>query len=812
MSEKIMNKPNAKGHLVVNATISGAITGLYGDVLQGWALDTAQPDQRLVIEICVDGACVALARADQFQPNAELGDQFHGFAVQLRQSWLDDARHISARVANHDCWLNGDLQLPASPGKEPAPIASQVWHSGGLRISGWSWDPDAPQRHVQVTVREDSRVLGRVSCDRPHQALAYRQTHDHGFSFDLPWELADGTLRVLHVENDLGQPLSGSPINLCCWPEGLEGLLKQHGQSRPDDQTLTLLSEVAKEQALRSPKSAGFHHYPQWLALFQDAGPVQRQIKNGKTGLLLISEGDTALEGISLSSLPAPSLTAYKVAKTSADNVLPALEQLLQAGCDSIVPLTAGDRLAAHALDHLNQLLADGSAWGYADCDRDGPQGERSLPWLKPVWDIDLFIGADLFTPGAIFSAGIIKKTLALLSSSVDLQASNWHYLIAGIALVSEKNRATVVHLPRVLYHRNHRMPASPELARPSMDRHQSIAWLCQCLAPGATVKALPQYPALLRAQWPLPASLPRVSLIVPTRDQVELLRTCIEGLLNNTDYPDLEIIVVDNQSSDPNALEYLADLPARGVTVLAHPYPFNYSTINNRAVEHATGEIIGLINNDIEILAPNWLKEMVSQVIRPGVGAVGAKLLWPNGMVQHGGVVVGINGLAAHTGNTLNEQDPGYMGLNQITRQQSAVTAACLLLPKSLYQRLGGLDERAFPVAFNDVDLCLRIQKNGLKLIWTPFAQLIHAESASRGKDHTAEKKLRAMREQQIFIERWSQSAQQDAFYHPALSTDYLSGPYGGLAIPPRPAAARTQQAPTSEIRTDFSLATQAG
>lgn len=774
----------------------GEITGLYGDVLQGWALDTAQPGTRLVIEVLIDGASVVLARADQFQPNAETGDQFHGFGVQLRQSWLDDARHISARVANQDYWLKGELQLPASPSKEPAPVASQVWHSGGLRISGWSWDPDAPQRHVQVTVREGSRVLGQVSCDLPHQALAYRSTNDHGFDFDLPWELADGTLRILHVENDLGQPLSGSPINLCCWPEGLEGLLKQHDQSLADEQTLTLLTQVAKEQTMRAPKSAGFHHYPQWFELFQDAVPALPQNTIGTTGLLLISEGDTALETISLSSLPTSRSTPYKVAKTSADNLLPALEQLLQAGCNSIVPLTAGDHLAAHALDHLSGLLADGSAWGYADCDRDGPQGERSLPWLKPVWDIDLFIGADLFTPGAIFSAAIIHKALALLSPTDDLQWLNWHYLIAGIALACEKNKATVVHLPRVLYHRNHRSSASPEQARPSLFRHQANAWLCYSLAPGATVKPVPQYPALLRAHWPLPTTLPRVSLIVPTRDQVGLLRTCIEGLLNNTDYPDLEIIVVDNQSSDPKTLAYLADLPTLGVKVLAHPHPFNYSAINNRAVIHATGDLIGLVNNDIEIIESGWLKEMVSQLLRPAVGAVGAKLLWPNRMVQHGGVVVGVNGLAAHTGNTLEQHDPGYLGLNQITRRQSAVTAACLLLRKSVFNEVNGLDEHAFPVAFNDVDLCLRIQQLGFNLIWTPFAQLIHAESASRGKDQIPEKRARALREQQGFIKRWSLTGHSDPCYHPALSLDYLSGPYGGLAMPPREMLARASHA----------------
>ncbi|WP_426143397.1 glycosyltransferase family 2 protein [Pseudomonas sp. DWP3-1-2] len=786
MSEEVVNKPNAVERVVMDSTLKGAITGLYGDVLQGWALDTARPDQRLVVEICIDGACVTLARADQFQPNAETGDQFHGFGVQLHKSWLEDARHISARIANQDYALEGDLQLPAAPSKEPAPIASQVWHTGGLRISGWSWDPEAPQRHVHITLREDSRVIGRMVCDTHHQALVYRTTSDHGFSFDLPWELADGKLHTLHVENDLGQPLSGSPIHLCCWPEGLEGLLKQHDHA-PDEHTLALLTQVAKEQTLRYPKSAGFHHYPQWFERFQRAAPQNVQPSTTPMGLLLISEGDTAQEEITLVSMRAHRSTPVQVARTSAHNLLPALEQLLKAGCNCIVPLTAGDRLAPNGLDHLAGLLGDGIAWGYADCDRDGPQEERSLPWLKPVWDIDLFIGADLFTPGAIFSTAIVKDALALLLPAGGLHALNWHHLIAGIALATEQNQATVVHLPQVIYHRRHQASASPEQASPSAERLEAITWLCQSLASGATVSALPDYPALLRAHWPLPESLPRVSLLVPTRDQYGLLHTCIEGLLNDTDYPNLEIIVVDNQSSDPQTLAYLAELPKRGVTVLPHPHPFNYSAINNHAATHATGEVIGLVNNDIEIIEAGWLKEMVSQLLRPAVGAVGAKLLWPNRMVQHAGVVVGVNGLAAHTGNTWEEHDAGYLAFNQITRRQSAVTAACLLVHKSVFDAVNGLDERAFPVAFNDVDLCLRIQQSGLNLIWTPFAQLIHAESASRGKDQTPEKRARALREQQGFIERWYEVGQNDPHYHPGLSLDYLSGPYGGLAMPPR-------------------------
>jgi GT2 family glycosyltransferase len=789
MSEVVVTKPNAKAFPTAPATLKGAIIGLYGDVLQGWAMDIGQPDQRLVIEICIDGACVALVRAEQFQPIAEIGDQFHGFGVQLRQSWLENARHISARVANQNFNLEGDLALPAAPNKDPAPSASQVWHSGGLRIGGWAWDPEAPRRHVQISVREDSRVVAQASCDVFNLALANRETSDHGFSIDLPWELADGQLHTLHIENDLGQPLTGSPIKLCCWPEGLEGLLKQHDLHGPDEQTLALLTQVAKEQSLRSPKSAGFQHYPQWFEVFQHALPEKNPPSNSKVGLLLISEGDMTLEGTSLASLRANKSTPLKVVRTAADNLLPALHQLLEAGCDCIIPLKAGDRLGKYAFEHLTGLLEEGIAWGYADCDRDGPKGERSLPWLKPVWDVDLFIGADIFTPGAIFSAAIVRAALSLLSPDDNLHSLNWDFLVAGIVLATEKTQATVVHLPQVLYHRDNRSPASPEQAWPSMDRHQAIAWLCQCLAPGTVVKALPNFPALLRAHWPLPINLPKVSLIVPTRDQVGLLRTCIEGLLNDTDYPNLEIIVVDNQSSEPKALAYLAELPARGVTVLPHPYPFNYSAINNRAVEHATGDIIGLINNDIEIIEAGWLKEMLSQLLRPNVGAVGAKLLWPNRMVQHGGVVVGVNGLAAHTGNTLEERDAGYLGMNQITRRQSAVTAACLLVRKSVYDAVEGLDEVAFPVAFNDVDFCLRIQQTGLHLVWTAAAQLIHAESASRGKDQVPEKRARALREQQAFVERWFSTGQDEPRYHPALSLDYLSGPYGGLAMPPRSA-----------------------
>jgi GT2 family glycosyltransferase len=593
-------------------------------------------------------------------------------------------------------------------------------------------------------------------------------------------------VHVLEVVNDLGQPLAGSPIRLCIWPEGVEGLINKLDTAQ-DATTLELLTAVAKEQNLRLPKSAGWESYPQWFEAFQRLEESDSPALQGKLGVLLISEGNIALEQTSLVSLGANRADVHDLAIAPSSDLAPAIAQLLSAGCDRILPIHAGDRFASHALPSLSALLDDGTAWAFADCDRDTTQGERSLPWLKPVWDIDLFIGADVFTPGAIFSSSIVEKALELLAARADQPTVDWPHLVASVALATQNSDAGVAHLPHVLYHRASDTPGSPEQAEPSLQRLRAVEWLCESLAPGATVSRVSDYPALLRAHWPLPVKLPRVSLLVPTRDQYKLLHACIEGLLNDTDYPNLEIIVVDNQSSDPATLAYFESLKPRGVTILEHPYPFNYSSINNRAAGIATGELIGLVNNDIEIIDSGWLKEMVAQLYRPGVGAVGAKLLWPNRMVQHGGVVVGINGLAAHAGNNLEQRDAGYLGMNQITRRQSAVTAACLLLRKSVFDGVGGLDERAFPVAFNDVDLCLRIRQQGMHMIWTAFAQLIHAESASRGKDQTPERRARAEREQKGFVERWFANDGTDDCYHPALSSDYLSGPYGGLALPPR-------------------------
>ncbi|TWI49286.1 GT2 family glycosyltransferase [Pseudomonas duriflava] len=791
------NQGQASSHGLANAPLSarivGAVSGLFGDVLQGWAIDLGNLDARLALEVYIDGAHVCLVRADQYQPEFNEGDGFHGFSVQLKSSWVSNAKQVAVRVANQGPWLGAPLTLPTAQLPTTNTVASsQVWYGGGLTVGGWAWDDAAPHKTIEIRARKGDRIVARTKADRWHPALIYRTDANHGFSLDLPWELANGELHELHLESDTGQRLNGSPITVCCRPEGLGALVQQYWPNT-DDAAQKLLIRLARDYDQRCPRTAGFSHYPQWFELFQKApdivAPTTEQAQ-AKLAVLIYGEADLNAQEATRESIAKQRWPVHLARSCTDATFSQALEALLEEGAEAVLFLQMSNRLASHAVDQLLPALipADkqtpAAAWVYADCDLDSEQGQRTTPWLKPAWDLDLFLGVDLFSEGALFRRDVLIEALRLMRDTSGTVSR--HKLTAAAVLAGERRNLPVAHVPQVLVHRRYGQPDTPAAhdAQSAAERIEAMQWLANELSPGAQVSKQSDYPGLLRTQWPLPAELPKVSLIIPTRDQYKLMYACMEGLLNETDYPDLELIVVDNETTCPQTLEYFSSLRERGVKILPHPYPFNYATLNNRGVELATGELIGLINNDIEILHPDWLKEMVSLALRPKVGAVGAKLLWPNGMVQHAGVVIGINGLAAHTGNNWLKDDPGYLGFNQLCRRQSAVTTACLIMKRALYLEVRGMDEVRHPVAFNDVDMCLRINQLGYKLLWTPFARLIHAESASRGKDISKDKAARAMREQELFIQRWGELYRYDPCYHPALNTDWALGNYSGLNL----------------------------
>jgi GT2 family glycosyltransferase len=250
------------------------------------------------------------------------------------------------------------------------------------------------------------------------------------------------------------------------------------------------------------------------------------------------------------------------------------------------------------------------------------------------------------------------------------------------------------------------------------------------------------------------------------------MLHTCLDSVFARSSYRNFEVVLVDNQSVEAATHAYFEAITTQvQVSLLHYAAPFNYSAMNNLGVAEARGEVICLLNNDTEVITPDWLEEMLGHLLQNGVGAVGAKLLYPDGRVQHAGDTVGPGGCAHHLHSFIDKNAPGYCSRAIAAQDLSAVTAACMMTWRWLYLQLGGFDEQQLKVAFNDVDYCLRVREAGYRVVWTPHAQLYHHESASRGKNNTPEKIKHSKKEADYMRKKWRHLMQQDPFYNPNCS-----------------------------------------
>lgn len=407
----------------------------------------------------------------------------------------------------------------------------------------------------------------------------------------------------------------------------------------------------------------------------------------------------------------------------------------------------------------------------YSDEDKIDERGRRHSPYFKPAWNYDLFLSQNCFS-----HLGLIRRSLfdEVGGFRKGYEGSQDHDLI--LRAIERVSPEQIVHIPKVLYHwRVHKeSTASSANSKPyaAIAGEKAIAdhLTRQGVSAGVSFEGYGY-----RVSYPLPATLPLVSLIIPTRNGLSLLRQCIESIQSKTLYQQYEFIVVDNGSDEPDTLQYLDELAERpGFTVIRDERPFNYSQLNNLAASQARGLILGLINNDIEIISPEWLGEMVAHCLRPGVGAVGAKLLFPDGRLQHGGVILGVGGVANHAHLFIPRKSHGYFARASLVQNYSGVTAACLLVKKSVYEAVGGLDEQNLAVAFNDVDFCIRVGQLGYRHVWTPYALLYHHESATRGQDIAAEKRERFVSEVNYMMNTWEQAFINDPAYNPNLNLDF--------------------------------------
>ncbi len=432
--------------------------------------------------------------------------------------------------------------------------------------------------------------------------------------------------------------------------------------------------------------------------------------------------------------------------------------------------VTGGDILPEHALLEIARYLqTDTNACViYSDHDEIGENGARINPHFKPDWNPDLFFSQDYIGRMCLYRADLLRKADVTLVGGDD--PSGRHVLFKCLPLLDGNQ---IAHIPQVLYHQ--RLTVARE--RTSEPQHDPglLARQRYFAAVGAQRTTVEQglLRGTYRVRYPIPAPAPMVSLLIPTRDKRELVETCVRSILDKTTYPNYEIIILDNQSSSFDTLTFFAtiELEDKRVRTIRYDHPFNFSAINNFGVAHAKGEIIGLINNDIEVISPDWLTEMVSHVCRPEIGCVGAKLYYSNDTIQHGGVIIGLWGVAGHAHKHLDRYAPGYLGRAMCTQNFSAVTAACMLVRKEVFDLVGGLDEENLKVSFNDVDFCLKVREAGYRNLWTPYAELYHHESLSRGPEDTPEKKARERREIEYMKIRWGHRLSSDPCYSPNLT-----------------------------------------
>jgi GT2 family glycosyltransferase len=398
-------------------------------------------------------------------------------------------------------------------------------------------------------------------------------------------------------------------------------------------------------------------------------------------------------------------------------------------GTPYLLLVPAGVGLTDQALPVLSRHVAASPAFDlvFADEDQIDPSGARHSPWFKPGLDPELMLAGDLTGP-----ATLMRRTL--------LERLGWDGVLPDAAALRRLGQAALAsgacasHCPAALFHR----PTPPRLEQP-------------VFAP--------------------PEPRPLVSLIIPTRDRARLLATAVDGILDATEYAPLEVLIVDNDSRECATAALFGRLAADPrVRILRAPGAFNWSSLNNQAARQAHGKVLVLLNNDVEIISPGWLTELVAHAMRPEIGIAGAKLLYPDRTVQHLGMTLDPAGCFCHIMRGAPADACGFAGELGVTRGVAAVTGACLAIRREMFFAVGALEENELAVTSNDIDLCLRVRHAGFRVVVTPACVLLHHEAASRGHDGGPAQRARVLAERDYLRRQWGALAENDPYMNPNL------------------------------------------
>ncbi|MGE0709610.1 MAG: glycosyltransferase family 2 protein [Planctomycetota bacterium] len=569
------------------------------------------------------------------------------------------------------------------------------------------------------------------------------------------WRLQQRARNVLRLARGTGKPATTR----------LRILARLLGELGPVE-LARALAEVVAAPSLRSPPEA-------------DAPPPELVVDGPLVSVLLpVRDPDPRWLAAALGSLDAQSYLRWELCLvddgSSDPRVLRLLEQAATAGArharlagegisralNAALALARGDWVLV--LDHDDELAPSALAWVawtardpavdviYSDEDKLDPTGRRVEPFFKPDWSPHYLLSTHYLGHLVAYRRALVEELGGFRPETDGAQDHD-------LALRAAPRARRIAHVPRLLYHwRQAEGSTALDADQKPWAREAGRRALRDALPlwgiPSGRVEDVPTCPGGYRVRPALGAE--RVAVIVPTRDRLDLLRPCLESVRSRSTYPHVELLVVDNGSRRRETLRYLEQLEARGqARVLRIDLPFNFALLVNRAAAATEAEVLCLLNNDVEVRSADWVESMLEALALPGVGAVGPRLVYPDGTLQHAGVVLGLRGVAGHAflGRPAKVLAPGRR--TSLLCNYSAVTGACLLIRREVYQALGGLDEQGLPNDYGDVDLCLRLGERGLRCVYTPFATLLHREGATRGRarDAAAEALLRSRYPAQI-------------------------------------------------------------
>jgi len=737
----------------------------------GYVVDENDLNRRFVVELFVDGQPVKVVRADAYTSELaieSIGDACYGFAFSLHEQAVDHGSVVEARLANSDIAVGTPIALKAREGAERAsPPGDEIRWLGGLRFDGWCIGDREEAPTVAAIVDGERVAEARASrwanIGNPGEARLARR-----FDLYLPERFADGRVRRVQFVRDNDEDFPGSPLTIVAYDDGLSRSL--HRLGGPDAE---LLRAVQFDRML--PMAWPLSDYAQWRERFPF--PAGGDGDTAPLAIALVGPGDPQPSLDSLGNAGFSDWVAAALPESGGRTAF-AAEDLMEflnadaANSDYVVLTHCGARFSAEALQRIAgsfRAFPDAIAC-YGDFDLDG--GDGSWPVLLPAFDYERLLEQGYCAH--LFALRREKALAAAATGATDL----YRLFLSALEEVPAGLR-NIVHLPGSLVTLDPRDVAAdaPLLAAAVSEHLRGREVAAQVSEAASSV-----FPAVRVAR-----SRPQGSttIVIPVRDQIGLLRACLQSIQPAVTDGKVDIMIVDNDSADPETIDFLDNLNSGFVTVVAVPGAFNFARLNNVAAEYASGDFLCFLNNDVNARDADWLDEMLGRLNETDVGAVGALLLWPTGVVQHAGTVLGPNFAAAHAFNDRIDTDPGYADMLRTARECSAVTAACLLTRRRDYLDVGGMDELNFPINFNDVDYCLKLRTKGKRIVFTPYARLSHLESASRGQDTRPDLASRFARELQNLRTRWGDHLVADPYYSPALSLDAM--PFSALAWPPR-------------------------